>query len=56
MPQASGEETRTERYLTAGHVDGALLVSLHGNDPLPEALAKRGVPVGRRRPAAARRR
>jgi DNA-binding LacI/PurR family transcriptional regulator len=45
MPQSSGEETRTERYLTAGHVDGALLVSLHGNDPLPKAVAARGVPV-----------
>ena len=45
MPQSSGEETRAERYLTAGHVDGALLVSLHGNDPLPQAVAGRGVPV-----------
>jgi DNA-binding LacI/PurR family transcriptional regulator len=45
MPQSSSEETRAERYLTAGHVDGALLVSLHGNDPLPQAVAGRGVPV-----------
>ena len=45
MPQSSGEETRAERYLTAGHVDGALLASLHGNDPLPQAVAARGVPV-----------
>ena len=45
MPQSAGEETRAERYLTAGHVDGALLVSLHGNDPLPAAVARRGVPV-----------
>ena len=45
MPQSSGEETRAERYLTAGHVDGALLVSLHGNDPLPQSVARRGVPV-----------
>ena len=45
MPQSSGEEARTERYLTAGHVDGALLVSLHGNDPLPKAVAMRGIPV-----------
>jgi DNA-binding LacI/PurR family transcriptional regulator len=45
MPQSSGEETRAERYLTAGHVDGALLVSLHGNDPLPAAVARRGIPV-----------
>ena len=45
MPQSSGEEARTERYLTAGHVDGALLASLHGNDPLPRAMAQRGLPV-----------
>ena len=53
MPQSSEEEARLERYLTAGHVDGALLVSLHGNDNLPDALAARGVPVvvGGRPPA-----
>ncbi len=45
MPQSSLEESRAERYLTAGHVDGALLVSLHGNDPLPAAVARRGIPV-----------
>jgi DNA-binding LacI/PurR family transcriptional regulator len=45
MPQSPHEERRAERYLTAGHVDGALLVSLHGNDPLPKAVAGRGIPV-----------
>jgi DNA-binding LacI/PurR family transcriptional regulator len=45
MPQSSHEESRAERYLTAGHVDGALLASLHGNDPLPTAVAGRGIPV-----------
>ena len=45
MPQSSEEERRLEHYLTAGHVDGALLASLHGNDALPDALAHRGVPV-----------
>jgi DNA-binding LacI/PurR family transcriptional regulator len=45
MPQSSDEERRLEGYLTAGHVDGALLVSLHGDDSLPDALAARGVPV-----------
>jgi DNA-binding LacI/PurR family transcriptional regulator len=45
MPQSPHEESRAERYLTAGHVDGALLVSLHGNDPLPMAVARRGIPV-----------
>lgn len=45
MPQSPHEESRAERYLTAGHVDGALLASLHGNDPLPAAVARRGIPV-----------
>ena len=45
MPQSPHEESRAERYLTAGHVDGALLVSLHGDDPLPMAVARRGIPV-----------
>jgi DNA-binding LacI/PurR family transcriptional regulator len=40
-----GEQARTIRYLTGGHVDGALLVSLHGEDPMPAALAERDVPV-----------
>jgi DNA-binding LacI/PurR family transcriptional regulator len=45
MPQSPHEESRAERYLTAGHVDGALLASLHGDDPLPKAVAARGIPV-----------
>jgi DNA-binding LacI/PurR family transcriptional regulator len=45
MPQSPHEESRTEHYLSAGHVDGALLVSLHGNDPLPSAMLRRGIPV-----------
>jgi DNA-binding LacI/PurR family transcriptional regulator len=44
MPEPA-EEARTIRYLTGGHVDGALLVSLHGDDPIPPALAARGVPT-----------
>jgi DNA-binding LacI/PurR family transcriptional regulator len=45
MPQSTDEERRLEHYLSAGHVDGALLVSLHGNDTLPDVLTARGVPV-----------
>lgn len=45
MPESRPEEDRAERYLAAGHVDGVLLVSLHGDDPLPGRLAARGVPV-----------
>ncbi len=44
MPQARRDEERVERYLAAGHADGVLLISLHGSDPLPESLARRGVP------------
>lgn len=45
MPGTPGEEERVRRYLGAGHVDGALLVSLHGDDPLPNWLAERDIPV-----------
>ncbi|HEX7195579.1 MAG TPA: LacI family DNA-binding transcriptional regulator [Candidatus Limnocylindria bacterium] len=53
MPQARADEQRVERYLAAGHVDGVLLISLHGSDPLPEALRRDGVPlvVGGRPPS-----
>jgi len=44
-PQSNADTDRLFRYLTGGHLDGALLVSLHGNDPLPGLLWKRGVPV-----------
>ena len=44
-PQTRADEDRLERYLAGGHVDGALLVSLHGDDPLPARLVQRGVPV-----------
>lgn len=44
-PQGRGDEDRLRRYITGGHVDGALLVSLHGDDPLPNFLARAGIPV-----------
>jgi DNA-binding LacI/PurR family transcriptional regulator len=44
MPDDMDDEERTVRYLTAGHVDGVILVSLHGDDPLPEQLATRHIP------------
>ncbi len=43
-PQSTSGTDRLERYLAAGHVDGVLLVSLHGYQPLPGRLAARGVP------------
>ena len=45
MPQSGADEARLEHYLGGEHVDGVLLVSLHGPDPLPVRLARRGVPV-----------
>lgn len=45
MAQNASAEARLERYLAAGHVDGAILLSLHGADPLPERLQERGLPL-----------
>jgi DNA-binding LacI/PurR family transcriptional regulator len=45
MPQVRADELRVEAYLAAGHVDGVLLISLHGSDPLPVDLHARGIPV-----------
>jgi DNA-binding LacI/PurR family transcriptional regulator len=44
---ASGEEDvrRLERYAGGGHLDGVVLVSLHGRDRLPQRLERLGVPV-----------
>jgi DNA-binding LacI/PurR family transcriptional regulator len=44
MPNDDVDERRTVRYLTAGHVDGVILVSLHGDDPLPEQLVASRIP------------
>jgi DNA-binding LacI/PurR family transcriptional regulator len=45
MPESSTDERRAGDYLAAGHVDGALLVSLHENDPLPARLTAARVPI-----------
>lgn len=37
--------TRVERYIASGHVDGVMLISMHGADPLPAAIARLRVPV-----------
>jgi DNA-binding LacI/PurR family transcriptional regulator len=34
-----------EQYASAGHVDGVLLISLHGDDKLPQHLESMGVPT-----------
>lgn len=45
LARSDQDFTRLERYLTARHVDGVLLVSTHGHDPLLRSLADAGVPT-----------
>jgi DNA-binding LacI/PurR family transcriptional regulator len=39
------ERERFERFARAGHLDGVILVSLHGDHPLPHTLAAAGIPM-----------
>lgn len=39
------DHARVGRYLAGGHVDGALVISLHIDDPLPELIRRAGVPA-----------
>jgi DNA-binding LacI/PurR family transcriptional regulator len=45
MAQHADQRARLERYIRNGHADGVLLISLHGDDPLPRHLSAAGVPV-----------
>jgi DNA-binding LacI/PurR family transcriptional regulator len=45
IAQSGEEEKRLEQYVSAGHIDGVVLTALRMDDPLPERLAARGVPV-----------
>lgn len=45
VAQSPTEREQLENYLTGQHVDGVLLVSLHGIDTLPARLESRGVPT-----------
>jgi DNA-binding LacI/PurR family transcriptional regulator len=45
IAQSEDDHRRFERYLTGQHVDGVLLISLHGGDPLPRHLEDSGVPT-----------
>jgi DNA-binding LacI/PurR family transcriptional regulator len=42
---SAASHARIERSIAARHVDGVLLASLHGADPLPAALSRIGIPV-----------
>jgi DNA-binding LacI/PurR family transcriptional regulator len=39
------DRERFERFARGGHLDGVVLLSLHGDDPLPQRLISAGVPV-----------
>jgi DNA-binding LacI/PurR family transcriptional regulator len=43
--RAQDERVRLAHYLTGQHVDGVLLISLHGDDPLPARLEAVGLPT-----------
>src|SRR4051812_33841783 len=45
MAQNDAPGARLERYVQNRHVDGVLLMSLHGADQLPLTLARMGMPV-----------
>lgn len=45
LASTAEERNRLEGYLLGNHVDGALLISLHGEDPLPGHLERSGLPV-----------
>ncbi|MDN3293766.1 LacI family DNA-binding transcriptional regulator [Streptomyces ficellus] len=43
--RSSKERQRFEQYLSAQRVDGVLLVSVHGDDPLPDLVQELGIPA-----------
>lgn len=45
IAQEPGDLDRTLAYLRGGHVDGAMVVSHHRDDRLPESLAAMSIPV-----------
>jgi DNA-binding LacI/PurR family transcriptional regulator len=42
---SAADRDRFERFARGGHLDGVILLSLHGDDPLPQRLLSAGVPV-----------
>jgi DNA-binding LacI/PurR family transcriptional regulator len=45
LTEGRDDHARVGRYLAGGHVDGALVFSLHLDDPLPELIHNAGVPT-----------
>jgi DNA-binding LacI/PurR family transcriptional regulator len=45
IASSADERLRVTRFVSAGHVDGVLLVSAHAGDPIVEQLQSSGVPL-----------
>lgn len=45
LTEGRDDHARVARYLAGGHVDGALVFSLHLDDPLPALIRNAGVPT-----------
>jgi DNA-binding LacI/PurR family transcriptional regulator len=45
IAQSGREEERLERYIAAGHVDGAMMIGPRSDDAMPQRLIARGVPI-----------
>ncbi|MDT4988629.1 MAG: hypothetical protein QOI74_2723 [Micromonosporaceae bacterium] len=45
MVNSGASHDRVEQYAVGGHVDGVMVASMHGADPLPGTLARMGIPV-----------
>ncbi len=45
MASTARQHGRVEQLVRNGHVDGVMLISLHGDDPLPQNLVAAGAPV-----------
>jgi DNA-binding LacI/PurR family transcriptional regulator len=45
MASTARQHDRVEQLVRNGHVDGVVLISLHGDDPLPRNLVAAGAPV-----------
>lgn len=53
LASSAAGHARVERYVAGGHVDGVILLSMHGADPLPASLGRSRVPmVSHGRPVA----
>lgn len=44
-PHSARDMELAQAYLTGGHVDGVILASLHGDNPLPKNLIEAGIPI-----------